>query len=357
MIKKINQKDLKNFFKGKKILITGHTGFKGSWLCMVLKFFGSKVYGYSLRNNNFKNLKIFGIHKNIKNFYGDVSNIKHFEKIVKKIKPEIIFHLAAQSLVKKSYIESYKTFLSNSVGVLNILEIKKKNNFIKSLVIITSDKCYKNKESKNGYSELSEIGGDDPYSGSKAVAENIFYTYTTSFKEKFSNTCSARAGNVIGGGDWSEDRIIPDVVKSIFKKKNILIRNPLAVRPWQHVLEPISGYIKLALLNYKFPNKFNSSWNFGPKKKIIFTVKKVVEKFLKYSVKKSSIKLKTDKIKETKTLHLISTKAKKKIYWESKWSHESAIKETAEWYNAYYMKKNMNNFTLKQISKYFKESI
>ena len=241
--------------------------------------------------------------------------------------------------------------------MLNILEIKKKNNFIKSLVIITSDKCYKNKESNSGYSELSEIGGDDPYSGSKAAAENIFHSYTTSFKKEFSNTCSARAGNVIGGGDWSEDRIIPDVIKSIFKKKSILIRNPSAVRPWQHVLEPISGYIKLALLNYKFQNKYNCSWNFGPKKKISLTVKNVVEKFLKYSVKKSLIKLKKDKIKETKTLHLISIKAKKKIQWESKWSHELAIKETAEWYNAFYLKKNMKNFTLNQISKYFKDSI
>ena len=354
---KFKIKDLIKFYKGKKILVTGHTGFKGSWLCMVLNFFGSKVYGYSLKNSNFKNLKIFGIQENIKNFYGDIANLKQFEKIVKKVKPEIIFHLAAQSLVKKSYIESHKTFLSNSIGVLNILEIKKKNNFIKSLVIITSDKCYKNKELKTGYNELSEIGGDDPYSGSKAVAENIFHTYTTSFKKEFSNTCSARAGNVIGGGDWSDDRIIPDVMKAIFKKKNILIRNPSAVRPWQHVLEPISGYIKLALLNYKFPNKFNSSWNFGPKKKISLTVRSVVEKFLKYSVKKSLIKIKKDKIKETKTLHLISIKAKKKIQWESKWSHELAIKETAEWYNAFYLKKNMNNFTLKQISKYFKDSI
>ena len=354
---KFKIKDLIKFYKGKKILITGHTGFKGSWLCMVLKFFGSKVYGYSLKNRKFKNLKIFGIQKNIENFYGDVANINQFEKIVKKIKPAIIFHLAAQSLVKKSYIDSHKTFLSNSIGVLNILEIKKKNNFIKSLVIITSDKCYKNKESNSGYSELSEIGGDDPYSGSKAAAENIFHSYTTSFKKEFSNTCSARAGNVIGGGDWSEDRIIPDVIKSIFKKKSILIRNPSAVRPWQHVLEPISGYIKLALLNYKFQNKYNCSWNFGPKKKISLTVKNVVEKFLKYSVKKSLIKLKKDKIKETKTLHLISIKAKKKIQWESKWSHELAIKETAEWYNAFYLKKNMKNFTLNQISKYFKDSI
>lgn len=354
---KLSVKDLNNFYKNKKILITGHTGFKGSWLSMVLIFLGSKVHGFSLKDKNFVNLKTLGIQKNIKNYYGDVGNIREYEKIVKSVKPEIIFHLAAQSLVRKSYIDSYDTFLSNTVGVLNILEIKKRNNFIKSLVIVTSDKCYKNKESSHGYSELSEIGGDDPYSGSKAAAENIFNSYTVSFKKIFSNTCSVRAGNVIGGGDWSQDRIIPDIVKSIYSKKNILLRSPFAIRPWQHVLEPISGYIKLALLNYKTPNKFNSSWNFGPKRKTNFTVQMLVEKFLKYSKKKSLIKIKKNNIKETKTLHLKSVKVKKKIKWESKWSHEVAIKETAEWYNAYYKNENMYHFTLNQILKYFKNSI
>ncbi len=354
---KLKLNNLNNFYKNKKVLITGHTGFKGSWLTMVLNFLGSKVYGYSLKDRKLKNLRTFGIKKNIKSYYGDIRNFKNFEKIIKKIKPEIVFHLAAQSLVKKSYTNSYETFLTNTIGVLNILEIKKRNKFIKSLVIITSDKCYKNKELSSGYNELSEIGGDDPYSGSKAAAENIFHSYTTSFKKEFSNTCSARAGNVIGGGDWSDDRIIPDIVRSIFNNKKILLRSPSAIRPWQHVLEPISGYIKLAFLNYKFPNKFKGSWNFGPKKKINFTVQKVVEKFLKYSKKNLEIKIKKNSIKETKTLHLISNKAKKKIKWESKWSHEVAIKETAEWYDAYFKKKDMYEFTLKQILRYFKNSI
>jgi CDP-glucose 4,6-dehydratase len=353
---KLKNKDLKKFYRNKKVLITGHTGFKGSWLCMVLKFFGANVYGYSLKDKKFKNLENLNIKKKIKTFDGDVSNIVNFERIIKKIKPEIVFHLAAQSLVKQSYKDSYKTFLSNTVGVLNILEIKKKNGFIKSLVIVTSDKCYKNKESNKGYNELSEIGGNDPYSGSKAAAEIIFNSYASSFNNSFSNTCSARAGNVIGGGDWSKNRIIPDVVKSIYKKKDFIIRNPNAIRPWQHVLEPLSGYIKLALLNYKFPNKFNSSWNFGPKKKINYSVKKVVEKFLKYSKKKITIKIRKNKdIKETKTLHLISNKAKSKINWQSKWSHELAIKQTAEWYNAYFLKKDMSKFTLKQIAEYFEK--
>ena len=349
-------KDLKNFYKNKKVLVTGHTGFKGSWLCMVLKFFGAKVYGYSLKDKKFKNLKYLNIERNINTFYGDVNNILDLKKVIKKVKPQIIFHLAAQSLVKQSYKDAYNTFLSNTVGVLNILEIKKKNNFIKSLVIVTSDKCYKNKESNKGYNEFSEIGGDDPYSGSKAAAEIIFKSYTSSFKNSFTNTCSVRAGNVIGGGDWSENRIIPDIVKSIYKKRNFILRNPNANRPWQHVLEPISGYIKLALLNYKFPSKFNSSWNFGPKKKVNYNVKKVVEKFLKYSKKKLTIKTKKTKdIKETKTLHLISLKAKKKLNWQSKWSHEFAIKQTAEWYSAFFQKKNMSKFTLNQIREYYKK--
>ena len=354
---KLEIKKLNKFYSGKKILITGHTGFKGSWMCMILNFFGSKVYGFSLKDENLKNLSIFKLQKKITNFYGDVSDFKSFENVVKKVKPQIIFHLAAQSLVKKSYLETHKTFLSNTVGVLNILEIKKRYNFIKSLIVVTSDKCYKNKELINGYDELSEIGGDDPYSGSKAAAENIFHSYLTSFPNKFSSTSSGRAGNVIGGGDWSDDRIIPDIVKSINSNKKIFIRNPNAIRPWQHVLEPISGYLKLALLNFKFPKKFNSSWNFGPNKKNTFTVKKLVIKFLQYSNSKLSIKYKKIKMKETKTLHLISLKAKKKINWDSNWSQDLAIKETAEWYKAYYEKKNMHEFTINQIMKYFKKPI
>ncbi len=354
---KLDIKKLSKFYKDKKILVTGHSGFKGSWMCIILNLFGSKVYGFSLKDKHLKNLKNFNIEKKIINYYGDVSNLKEFEKVVKKIKPDIIFHLAAQSLVKKSYSESYKTFLSNTVGVLNILEIKKKFNFIKSLIVITSDKCYKNKELTKGYNELSEIGGDDPYSSSKAAAENIFHSYVKSFSNRFSNTSSARAGNVIGGGDWSEDRIVPDIVKSIYNNQNIFIRSPNAIRPWQHVLEPISGYLKLAFLNYKFPNKFNSSWNFGPRKKESFTVKKLVIKFLEFSNKKIPIKFKKIGIKETNTLHLNSNKAKKKINWESRWTQELAIKETAEWYKAYFKKKNMYEFTINQIIKYFKKPI
>ena len=357
---KLNIINLKKFYKNKKVLITGHTGFKGSWLSMCLNIFGAKVYGISLNEKNFKNLTIFKLKDKIKSYNINVENFKNLETKVKKIKPDIIFHLAAQSLVKKSLREPYDTFISNTKGTLNILEIKKRNSFIKSLVIITSDKCYKNLESKHGYNEASELGGDDPYSASKAAAEILIISYLKSFREKFTNTCSARAGNVIGGGDWSEGRIVPDIVRTIFKKKNkIIIRNPDAIRPWQHVLEPISGYIKLGFLNYKYSKKYNTSWNFGPKKKINFTVKKVVESFAKYSEKKIKIIIKKNKnIKETSTLHLSSLKAKKQIKWESQWSHDYAIKQTANWYKAYYNKRiNMADFTSKQILEYFKNYI
>ena len=214
-----------SFFKGKKIFITGHTGFKGSWLTYILYLSGAKLVGYSLKpKNSFDNFYLFKLNQKIKNYFGDVRDERNLKNAIIKFKPDIIFHLAAQPLVKDSYKDPKFTLVTNIMGTMNILEIARESKNLKSVVIVTSDKCYKNFEKKSGYSELDELGGQDPYSASKAAAENIFYSYQKSYFDTKTDVglVSVRAGNVIGGGDWSKDRIIPDFIKSIIKKKNFL---------------------------------------------------------------------------------------------------------------------------------------
>ena len=273
--------DLK-FFKGKKIFITGHTGFKGSWLTYILYLSGAKLVGYSLRpKNRFDNFYLLKLDKKIKNYYGDIRNKKVIESKIKKFNPDILFHLAAQPLVKESYKNPEFTFSTNVIGTLNVLEIIKEVKSVKSAIIVTSDKCYKNYEKISGYSEDDELGGEDPYSASKAAAENIFFSYQKSFfnnKNKI-GLVSVRAGNVIGGGDWSEDRIIPDLIKSIIYRKKFIIRSPKSTRPWQHIFDLINGYLILSKRIYG-NNKLNGSWNFGPNKNHI-TVKQVISKLIK----------------------------------------------------------------------------
>ena len=214
-----------SFFKGKKIFITGHTGFKGSWLTYILYLSGAKLVGYSLKpKNSFDNFYLFKLNQKIKNYFGDVRDERNLKNAIIKFKPDIIFHLAAQPLVKDSYKDPKFTLVTNIMGTMNILEIARESKNLKSVVIVTSDKCYKNFEKKSGYSELDELGGQDPYSASKAAAENIFYSYQKSYFDTKTDVglVSVRAGNVIGGGDWSKDRIIPDFIKSIIKKKCFL---------------------------------------------------------------------------------------------------------------------------------------
>ena len=250
--------DLQKFYRNKKILITGHTGFKGSWLTSCLLVFGAKILGISKNDEKLIHYKKNCYHKKITNVYIDITNYENLKKKITEFNPEIIIHLAAQALVSESYKNPFKTIETNVMGTLNIIEVSKKIKNLKSLLIITSDKCYLNKEIKKGYKENDQLGGDDPYSASKASAEIIFNTYAKSFfynQNKF-GYATARAGNVIGGGDWSKDRLIPDCIKSIIKKKKLMIRNPISTRPWQHVLEPISGYLLLAKILYEKKHKY-----------------------------------------------------------------------------------------------------
>ena len=349
-------------FKGKKVLITGHTGFKGSWLAIWLTYLGADVIGIS---NDIpskpSNFILNDLKKKLKDFKVDIRNLKKIKKIVKVQAPDFIFHLAAQSLVKKSYFKSKYTFETNTIGTLNILEALREYNPKKicSVVIITSDKSYRNLELQRGYKEDDIIGGYDPYSASKGCAELIIQSYLKSFlnKKKKIKISVARAGNVIGGGDWSENRIIPDCIRSIFDKKKLIIRFPKSTRPWQHVLEALYGYMTLALKQKK-NNKLNGNvFNFGPNNKssirVIDLIKKIKEQWNTLNWK--IVNSKKNQY-ESKLLKLNSDKAYKFLKWKCFLNADQTISFVVNWYQHYFYnrKKSMYNFSIKQIKEYEK---
>lgn len=347
------------FYKNKRILITGDTGFKGSWLALWLKNFGADVYGYALppdtENSHFNLLKL---ENEITHIEGNILDVGMLNKAFQKIQPEIVFHLAAQALVRLSYDEPKLTFDTNVTGSVNILEAIRKTKSVKSLIYVTSDKCYKNKEWIWGYRENDELGGRDPYSASKASAEIIFSSYCDSYFSKNKNigVASVRAGNVIGGGDWALDRIIPDCIRSIMNEKEIEIRNPLATRPWQHVLEPLSGYMLLAQRLYENPLQYAGSWNFGPSIDSIKTVKELTQKTIEILGKGSFIVVKTDKNKhEAGFLHLNCDKSNHQLGWNPVWDFEQTVKTTIEWYKNYINGENPKVISLKNINQFMED--
>ena len=351
--------ELEKFYKNKKILITGNTGFKGSWLTLILSSLKSKVLGYSISELPNPNLyKILKLNKKVKFIKGDIRNFNYLMKTVEKFNPHIIFHLAAQSLVKKSFKKPLYTISTNTGGSANILECSRLSKSVKSLVYITSDKCYENSEWIWGYRENDKLGGCDPYSSSKAAAENIFTAYLESFfKEKKIGAASVRAGNVIGGGDWSRDRIIPDIMRSINSNKKLLIRNPNSTRPWQHVLDPLLGYLILGMKIYN-NNSFSGAWNFGPNSTNVFTVKDVVNQISSnLKINKNNFvfnKKNKRQFREAKLLKLNCDKASEYLKWKPKLSAKQSIDLTCVWYKSYFEKKDMANITFKQIENYLK---
>lgn len=350
-----------SFWKNKKILVIGHTGFKGGWLTMILNLLGAKVYGISLRpdtNPNFYNLTNLKKYL-IKDKKINIEDYKTLDSEIKKIKPEIIFHLAAQSKVRESYLNPLKTIKTNTLGTANILEIFRMNKSIKTLLITTTDKVYKNINNKIFFRETDELGGDDIYSASKSSIEIITNSYIKSFfsKTKDKSIICLRAGNVIGGGDWTKDRIIPDCIKAIKNKNSIILRNPKSVRPWQHVLEPLMGYIVVAEKIHKKQNNLGLAINFGPSRSSCVEVKRVAKSLiLNLKLKNRIIERKSnDNFFEKKYLFLNSKKALSKINWKSTLTFDQTIKLTAEWYNTYFEKKNLENFTIMQIKNYLKK--
>ena len=349
-----------SLFKNKTVIITGHTGFKGSWLSIWLNHLGAKVIGVS---NNVptkpSNFILNNLKRRIKDVKGDIRDEKKLFSLFKKYKPDYIFHLAAQSLVKKSYFHSRYTFETNSIGTLNILEALKKYNSRKicSVVILTSDKSYRNLELERGYKENDVLGGYDPYSASKACAELIIQCYLKSFFEKKEKIkiSVARAGNVIGGGDWSENRIVPDCIRSIIYKKNLILRFPNSTRPWQHVLEAIYGYMILALKQKKNKKISSNVFNFGPNNK---TSTKVIDLIKKIKKQWGSLNwriIKSNKVLyESKLLKLNSGKAYKILKWKCFMNVDETINMVVNWYKFYLsnQKKDMYNFSVKQIKEF-----
>ena len=348
---------LKKFFKNKKIIITGHTGFKGSWLTAWLVKMGAKVTGLSLSiNTTPSHFLSLNLKKKIDHNLCDIRNKEKIKHIIKKKKPDFIFHLAAQAIVTESYKNPRLTFETNTLATLNILESLKYVRKKCIVVIITSDKVYKNFEIKRGYSENDILGGHDPYSASKAAAELIIESYIKSFysKNKKLKIGIARAGNVLGGGDWSPNRLIPDCVKSWSKNRSVLIRNPSSTRPWQHVLEAIHGYLVLAI---KLKNKNNlngQAFNFGPSSKNVRKVSEVI-KLMKKNWKKVKFKINSEKsvYYESKLLKLNSNKALRKLNWKCILSFEETISMVTNWYKNFYSKsKKKVNLTSIQIAQF-----
>ena len=344
-------------FRGKKILISGHSGLKGSWLSLWLNYLGANVYGIS---NNFKtnqtNFKNFKMKKNIQNFNIDIRNFDKLNKVIRKIKPDFIFHFAAQSLVGASYKNPIYNFETNFNGTLNLLEVLRLSNFNCISILITSDKSYRNFEIKRGYVENDILGGDDPYSASKASAEFVINSYFKSFLEYKKNIRIAvcRAGNVIGGGDWSNDRLIPDIMKSIYKNKKVKLRNQNSTRPWQHVLDVLNGYMILAN-KLKKNKRFNGQvFNFGPPKNSNYKVLDVVREISK-NWNKLRWEFSNRSYHESTLLKLNSNKSLKLLKWKNKLGFKEVIKLVTDWYKCLYEKKDIYNFSINQIKNFEKK--
>lgn len=347
-------------YKGKKVLVTGHTGFKGSWLCLWLKELGAEVVGYSLKANTSPSLfEICNLENDVISIIGDIRDGDKLFDIFKKYNPEVVFHLAAQPIVRESYKNPKHTYETNVIGTLNIFEAAKVCNSVKVIVNVTTDKCYENKEWVYGYREFDPMGGYDPYSSSKACSEILTSSYRNSF---FNNldiaVSSARAGNVIGGGDWAKDRLIPDIVRSISKGEDITIRNPEAIRPWQHVLEPLSGYLCLGALMLSDSKKYSESWNFGPTDSDILSVGDILKLSINSWGRSKYIIDKNENLHEANLLKLDISKARAILKWEPIYDIKTAVSTTIEWYKNFYDNKSsdIKLFTINQIKEFSEEA-
>lgn len=347
------------FWKGKKVLLTGHTGFKGSWLSSWLKNLDVDLIGFSKSIPTKPSIfELANVENKMISIMGDVRDLDKIKEIIKEYKPEIVIHMAAQSLVLPSYEDPIETYSTNMMGTVNVLEAIRTVGKVRVVINVTSDKCYENKGIEYSYTEVDPMGGYDPYSGSKGCAELITNSFRNSFfnpKKSESNTslASVRAGNVIGGGDWSPYRIIPDIVKGLLTHNTIKIRNPSAIRPWQHVLEPLNGYLLLIeKLWYDGPH-YADAWNFGPDEKDNKPVSWIVEKFIQAWDNKVDWINENDNSKhESKYLRLDCTKAKTKLDWHPKTNLELALDWTIEWYKKYEEKQDMEKLTQSQIQKF-----
>lgn len=348
------------FWKNKKVLITGHTGFKGSWLSIYLNYLGADVAGYSLEPKKSPNLfSRVNIENDITSYIGDICDENELNALMQQFEPEIVFHMAAQSLVRYSYLEPVETFSTNVMGSLNILCAAKLCQSVKSVVMVTTDKCYENKEWDKPYAEGDRLGGFDPYSSSKACAELLISSYRNSYLSSKQNVnglyvASVRSGNVIGGGDWSEDRLIPDIIKAAQSQTELMVRNPKSIRPWMHVLEPLTGYMQLAEKLYTEGDNYAEAWNFGPSEQ---DATMPVEQMLQQmnEIWDGRIKWKIDNRQqphEATYLKLDSNKARERLGWQTKWSIDQALRKIVEWHMADFSNSDMKKVCIEQIQTY-----
>jgi CDP-glucose 4,6-dehydratase len=338
-------------YNGKKVLITGHTGFKGSWLSLYLKLLQAEVVGYALEPNTDPSLfKILNLENKVKSIIGNILDTEKLERVISDFSPDIIFHLAAQPLVRTSYKEPVNTYQVNVIGTLNVLEAARKCANVKAFINVTTDKCYENMEINYQYKEDDKLGGYDMYSSSKACSEILSSSYRNSFLKSGFLLATARAGNIIGGGDWALDRLIPDCIRAIRKNIPIMIRNPHSVRPWQFVLEPLCGYLMLGEKLLAEKSEFAKSYNFGPEKDSILSVNDIIDMLAKYySYNKKELR---SELHEANLLMLDISRAKNELSWYPKYNIRKTIEETIEWYKNYYNKQDMYEYTVSQIENY-----
>lgn len=350
-----------NVYKKKKVLVTGHTGFKGSWLCLLLNKLDADVYGYALEPPT--NPSLFNaakIEELMTSFLGDIRDYNNLLKVMQHIEPEIVIHMAAQPLVRESYKIPVETYSVNVMGTVHLLEACRQTKSVKAIVNVTTDKCYENKEWHWGYRENEPMGGYDPYSNSKGCSELVTYAYRNSYfnpKDYHKHRvalASARAGNVIGGGDWATDRLIPDFIRAICKSEKIRIRSPYAIRPWQHVLEPLNGYLILGSKLYINGPDFAQGWNFGPDENDTKNVEWITRTICNYWGEGASYEVDTDpQPHEANYLKLDCSKSKTELSWFPIWNIETSLKSIVDWYKVYLSDNNVRKITEIQIDNYF----
>jgi len=349
------------FWNRRKVLITGHTGFKGSWLSLLLTRLGSNIFGYSLDPPTKPNLfELSKIDKLVNSHIADIRDYETLQKVLRKVKPEIVIHMAAQPLVRESYRVPRETYEINVMGTINLLDAVRKTDGIRVVLNITSDKCYENREWLWGYRENEQIGGYDPYSNSKGCCELVTSCFRNSYfnpqnyKQHGVALASARAGNVIGGGDWAEDRLIPDFIRSLCKREKIIIRNPFAVRPWQHVLDPLTGYLLLCEKLYEKGDIYSEAWNFGPEEKDAKNVAWLINFLCKKWGDGASWEIDSHpNVHESNYLRLDCSKAKSLLDWNSLWNIETTLNSIVEWTNSYFSGKDIRDECFSQMEKYY----
>lgn len=346
-----------NFYKGKKVLVTGHTGFKGSWMCKVLTNMGAEVAGYSLNPPTNPSLfEIAEIEKDIKSYIGDIRDLKKLKAVFDEFQPEIVLHLAAQPIVRDSYKDPVYTYETNVMGTVNILECVRNSESVKSFLNVTTDKVYENKEWCWGYRENEPLDGYDPYSNSKSCSELVTHSYKNSFfKDSDIAISTARAGNVIGGGDFANDRIVPDCIRAAEKKEDIIVRNPHSTRPYQHVLEPVYAYLMIAAKQYE-DGKYAGYYNVGPDDVDCFTTGNLVDLFIsKWGEGMKWIDKFDGGPHEANFLKLDCSKLKSTFGWKSHWNLDTAIEMTVEWTKCWLSGGNIRECMDKEIEKFLSE--